>query len=159
MFKIRRIDHIGIAVKDLKKSVETMTNLLGAELICIKDLKMSGNNASAAYMRLGESIIVLDEASQPGGFLEKFIQQRGEGLHHVGVEVDNLDDFIKSLQSKGVRIPAKSLEGDFRTEVLLSPKDALGVVWQVIQWQDGSEQSVEDRVDRIKQFDGVVENS
>ncbi|MBI4595622.1 MAG: VOC family protein [Candidatus Tectomicrobia bacterium] len=158
MFKIRRIDHIGIAVRDLKKAMETMTDLLGAELICIKDLKMSGNNASAAYMKLGESIIVLDEASQPGGFLEKFIQQRGEGLHHVGVEIDDLDDFIESLQKKGVRIPAKSLEGDFRREVLLSPKEALGVVWQVIQWQDGSEKSVQERVDRIRQFDGVVDS-
>lgn len=158
MFKIRRIDHIGIAVRDLKKAMETMTKIFGAELICIKDLTMSGNQAAAAYMKLGESIIVLDEASHPGGFLERFIEQRGEGLHHVGLEVENLDDFVKDLENKGIRIPSRSLEGSFRREVLLSPKENLGVVWQVIEWQAGSDKSVEERLERIRQFDGVVDS-
>jgi hypothetical protein len=93
----------------------------------------------------------------PEGFMAKFIEERGEGLHHLGLEVDDLDEYIQELEKKQVRIPVKSLDGEFRREILLSPKEASGVVWQVIEWKSGSDLNLEERIERLHRYREVDE--
>ena len=57
---------------------------------------------------------MLDGAVEPDGFLSKFIEKRGEGLHHIGLVVDDLDEFVHDLESKGIRIPHRESFGEAR---------------------------------------------
>lgn len=152
MAEIKRVDHIAIAVRNLDHSIPLFEKLFGAKLIVRKRGMMQGHPMAVAYMLMGESIIALDEAVTPDGFIAKFIEKRGEGLHHIGLEVDNLDEYIRDLEAKNVRIPVKSLDGEFRREILLSPREASGVVWQVIEWKSGSGLTLEERIERLHQY-------
>jgi methylmalonyl-CoA epimerase len=149
MAKIRGVDHIAVAVKDVDDAIESFGRVLGAELIAKKEIQLVGSKMCAAYMKLGDTIIVLDQATDPDGFIAKFIERRGEGLHHLGLEVDDLDEFKERLQEKGVRIPHEEEPGGVRREILLSPKDLCGVVCQVIEWGEKGAETPEDRLDRL----------
>jgi methylmalonyl-CoA epimerase len=152
MAAIKRVDHIAIAVRNLDHSIALFENLFGAKLITKKRGTMQGHPMAVAYLQIGENIFALDEAVDPEGFIAKFIEQRGEGLHHLGLEVENLDGYIQELEAKNVRIPVKELDGEFRREILLSPREASGVVWQVIEWKGGADLSLEERIERLHQY-------
>lgn len=152
MAGIRRIDHVAIAVRDLETAIETFEKLLGAKLVAKRTGRMSGALTAVAYLKFGESIIALDAAVEPEGFIAKFIVKRGEGLHHVGLEVDDLDGLVADLEARGVRIPQKALRGKDRREIVLSPRDAHGVTFQVIEWADG-DQPLEKRIERYLRFE------
>jgi methylmalonyl-CoA/ethylmalonyl-CoA epimerase len=149
MAKIRRVDHIAVAVRDLDDAIERFSRILGAELIQKKEMRLSGSRICVAYLKLGDTIIGLDQATEPDGFVAKFIERRGEGLHHLGLEVDDLDAFKGELAQKGVRIPHEEAPGGVRREFLLSPKDLCGVVCQVIEWKHGQAETMEDRINRL----------
>ena len=149
MAKIKRVDHIGIAVRDLDAAMERFERVLGAELIRRQDIQLSGSKMTVAYMKLGETIIGLDLATDPEGFIAKFIEKRGEGMHHLALEVDDIEAFKKDLERKGVRVPHEEEPGGVRKELLLSPKDLCGVVCQVIEWNEGEADTPEKRVDRL----------
>jgi methylmalonyl-CoA epimerase len=152
MANIKRVDHIAIAVRNLDKSIALFETLFGAKLITKKRGEMQGHPMAVAYLQIGENIFALDEAVHPNGFIARFIDQRGEGLHHLGLEVDNLDAYIQELEAKNIRIPVKELDGEFRREILLSPREASGVVWQIIEWKGGSDLSLEERIERLHQY-------
>ena len=158
MATIKRVDHIAIAVRNVDKSVDLIESLFGARIITTKRGTMQGHPMAVAYLQLGENIIALDEAVDPHGFIAKFIEQRGEGLHHLGLEVDDLDEYIRELEAKNIRIPVKDLEGEFRREILLSPREANGVVWQVIEWKGGADSNLEERIQRLHRYREVDES-
>ena len=149
MAKIRRVDHIGIAVRDLDAAMESFERVLGAELIRRQDIQLKGSKMTVAYMKLGETIIGLDLATDPEGFIAQFIEKRGEGMHHLALEVDDIEGFKEDLKRKGVRVPHEEEPGGVRKELLLSPKDLCGVVCQVIEWNEGEAETPEKRVDRL----------
>ncbi|MCX5837343.1 MAG: VOC family protein [Deltaproteobacteria bacterium] len=152
MAKIIRVDHIAVAVRDVEASVVKYQTILGAELVARGEIPMQGNKTNVAYLKLGDNLIVLDGAVDPGGFLSKFIEKRGEGLHHIGLTVDNLDEYVRDLEAKGIRIPHRESFGEGRREILLSPKDLSGVVMQVIEWKEGDYPTFEERIQRLKRF-------
>ena len=152
MAKILGVDHIAIAVRDADKAQPSCQRILGAELSTPGMIVVGGAKADAAYLKLGDAVLVLDGAVDPNGFLRKFVDSRGEGLHHLGVVVDDLDDFVADLESKDVRIPHRETFGDSRREVLLSPKDLAGVVMQVIEWTDKDCPDEASRIARIRRF-------
>lgn len=152
MAKILRIDHLGIAVRDVDAALERYRAILGAELIERVTMTMHDNRLDAAYLRLGDGVVVLDGAVQPDGFLARFIERHGEGLHHLAVVVDDLDAYVQELEAKGVRIPHRESLGPLRREILLSPKDLCGVVVQVIEWKEGDAPTPEARVERLRRF-------
>ncbi len=154
MARILRIDHVAVAVKDLDAGIASYQRILGAELIERAELSIQGSRMLAAYLRVGDGLIVLDGAADPGGFIARFIERRGEGLHHIGVVVDDLDEYVRELEAAGVRIPHQESLGPLRREILLSPKDLCGVVVQVIEWKEGDAPSLEGRVARLRRFLG-----
>ena len=149
MAKIRGVDHIAVAVRDVDSAIESFSRILGAELIRKKEIELVGSKITVAYLKLGNTVIVLDQATDPDGFIAKFIDRRGEGLHHLGLEVDDLDGFKEELQQKGIKIPHEEEPGGVRKEILLSPKDLCGVVCQVIDWKDKEAETDEDRINRL----------
>ena len=152
MAKILRIDHIAVAVKDVDAGIARYQTILGAELVEKVELSIMGNRMSAAYLKVGDGLIVLDGAVEPDGFIAKFIERRGEGLHHLGIVVDDLDGYVEELEAAGVRIAHRESLGPLRREILLSPKDLCGVVVQVIEWKEGDAPTPEERIARLRRF-------
>ena len=85
MARVLRIDHVAVAVKDIDAGIASYQKILGAELIERADLSMHDSRMTAAYLKVGDGLIVLDGAADPSGLIAKFIERRGEGLHHIAV--------------------------------------------------------------------------
>ncbi len=156
MANIKRIDHVAIAVRDADLAAAQYSKLLNAVHIRTETLREKAGMVKVAYMQIGENVLSLVQSLEADGFINQHIDQHGEGLHHLGLEVDNLDAFIQEVEAKGYKIP---LRDDFsnRREVVLRPRDANGVVLQVLQWNGGSDATIEDRIDRIKKLQNQSE--
>ena len=148
MAGIRRIDHVAIAVRDCEQATAQYVKLLGATHIRTEVLLEKAGPVKVAYMQIGENVLSLVQSLEPDGFINQHIEKHGEGLHHMGLEVDDLEAFIQDVESKGYKIPLRD-EFSNRSEVVLRPRDANGVVLQVLQWKGGSDATVEDRIERI----------
>lgn len=148
MAGIKRIDHVAIAVRDCDQATEQYTKLLNAKHVRTEVLREKAGMVKVAYMQIGENILSLVQSLEPDGFINQHIERHGEGLHHLGLEVDDLDGFIAQVEGNGYRIPLRD-EFSNRSEVVLRPRDANGVVLQVLQWKGGSDATVEDRIQRI----------
>lgn len=148
MAGIKRIDHVAIAVKDVEQAIKQYEGLLNARHVRTETLKEKAGMVRVAYMQIGENILSLVQSLEPDGFINKHIEKHGEGMHHMGLEVDNLEEFIAQTEQRGYKIPLRD-EFSNRDEVVLRPRDANGVVLQILQWKGGSDATVEDRIDRI----------
>jgi methylmalonyl-CoA epimerase len=151
MASIKRIDHVAIAVRDADQACAQYVALLNAVHIRTETLIEKAGPVKVAYLRIGENVLSLVQSLEPGGFIDKHIEKHGEGLHHMGLEVDDLDEFVREIEAKGFQIPLRD-EFSNRREVVLRPRDAAGVVLQVLQWKGGSDATVEDRIARILQL-------
>ncbi len=156
MAQIKRIDHLAIAVKDVEAAIKQYETLLGAKHIRTYELQEKAGLVRVAYMQIGENVLTLVQSLEENGFIDKFIEKNGEGMHHLGLEVDNLEQFVKETEEKGFRIPLRD-EFSNRSEVVLRPKDSLGVVLQILQWKEGSDETIEDRIERIAGLENISE--
>ena len=148
MAKVKRIDHLAIAVKDVDSAIKQYETILNARHIRTYELQEKAGLVKIAYMQIGESVLTLVQSMEENGFIDQFIEKRGEGMHHLGLEVDDLEEFIRETEAKGFKIPLRD-EFSNRTEVVLRPKDTLGVVLQILEWKEGSDETIEDRIKRI----------
>jgi methylmalonyl-CoA/ethylmalonyl-CoA epimerase len=125
---MKKIEHIGIAVKKLSVSIPLFEKLLNTP--CYKTEAVETEQVNTAFFKKGESKIELVEAYAPGSVIYKFIEKRGEGLHHIAFEVDNLEEEVKRLINEGFTlISEKPKEGaDNKMVCFLHPKDTSGVL-------------------------------
>jgi methylmalonyl-CoA/ethylmalonyl-CoA epimerase len=156
MAKVKRIDHVAIAVKDGEAATQRYIDLLGARHIRTEILQEKAGPVKVSYLHLGENIITLVQSMEEDGFINQHIAKHGEGMHHMGLEVDNLEEFITETKAKGYKIPLRD-EFSNRSEVVLSPRDSLGVVLQVLEWKGGSDKTVEDRIQRILTLENIAD--
>ena len=154
MANIKRIDHISIAVKDVDAARKQYESLLNAKHIRTYTLKEKVGTIKVAYMQIGENVLSLIQSVEDDGFVNKHIEKFGEGMHHLGLEVDDLEEFIKETEAKGFKIPLRD-EFSNRSEIVLRPKDSLGVVLQILEWKAGSDATVEDRIKRIVELENI----
>jgi len=151
MAGIRRIDHVAIAVRDADQATEQFVKLLNAVHIRTEVLREKAGLVKVSYLQIGENVLSLAQSLEADGFLNRHIEKHGEGLHHMGLEVDDLEAFVADVEAKGFKIPLRD-EFSNRSEVVLRPRDAAGVVLQIVQWQGGADVSVEDRIERIRRL-------
>ena len=151
MASIKRIDHVAIAVRDADQATRQYVNLLNAVHIRTEILREKAGPVKVSYLQIGENVLSLVQSMETDGFINQHISKHGEGLHHLGLEVDDLSEFINEVESKGFKIPLRD-EFTNRSEVVLRPRDAAGVVLQILEWKGGSDASVEDRIERIRQL-------
>ena len=151
MASIKRIDHVAIAVRDADQATRQYVNLLNAVHIRTEILREKAGSVKVSYLQIGENVLSLVQSMETDGFINQHISKHGEGLHHMGLEVDDLSEFINEVESKGFKIPLRD-EFTNRSEVVLRPRDAAGVVLQILEWKGGSDASVEDRIERIRQL-------
>ena len=110
---IKKINHIGIAVNSIEEAVKLYTDVLGLKL---KDVEVvADQKVKTAIIPVGESKIELLESTDPDGVIAKYIERRGEGIHHLALEVSNLQDCLDTLTKQGVALidqkPRNGVEG------------------------------------------------
>jgi methylmalonyl-CoA/ethylmalonyl-CoA epimerase len=97
---ISKIDHIGIAVKNLDEALKLYTDVLGLKVEAMETLE--DQKVNTAIIKIGESKIELLESTSPQGTIAVFIEKKGEGIHHLALTVDNIDEALKDLKEKNV---------------------------------------------------------
>lgn len=126
--KATHIEHIGIAVSDLGKAIRYYEEILG--LVCYAIEEVKDQKVRTAFFRIGETKIELLESTDPEGPLGRFIEKRGEGIHHIAFATDNVTEALMEAENKGVQLidkqPRKGAEGLMIG--FLHPKSTFGVL-------------------------------
>lgn len=132
MMGLKKIEHLGIAVKDLEKSNALFESLLGVSPY--KSETVETENVETSFFHIGESKVEL-LADTGDGVINKFIAKRGEGIHHVAFVVDNIMEEIKRLKSEGFQfINEEPKDGaDNKLIVFLHPKSTNGMLIELCQ--------------------------
>lgn len=130
---MEKIEHIGIAVNDLEKSILTYTSILQTE--CYKREIVPSEFVETAFFKVGESKIELLQAIDGKGPIAKFIEKRGEGIHHIAYEVTDIVAEMKRLKNEGYRLlnDEPKLGADEKWVCFVHPKDASGVLTELVQ--------------------------
>lgn len=128
-----KIEHIGIAVKNITEANKVYKSLLGYEHYKAESVEREG--VTTSFFKCGESKIELLEATNPNSPIAKFIEKKGEGIHHIAFSVSNIKDEIKRLKSEGFTVineePKKG--ADNKLVVFLHPKSTNGVLIELCQ--------------------------
>jgi methylmalonyl-CoA/ethylmalonyl-CoA epimerase len=131
--KINHIEHIGIAVKDLKAAIKHYEEVLGMECYSIEEVK--DQKVKTAFFQVGQTKIELLESTSPDSPVAKFIEMRGEGVHHIAFAVNNIEHQLEEAASKGIQlidaVPRKGAEG--LDIAFLHPKSTLGVLTELCE--------------------------
>ena len=99
---ITKINHIGIAVNSIDAALKLYTDVLGLQ---VKDIEVvEDQKAKTAIIPVGESKIELIESTDPEGTISKFIERKGEGLHHLAFEVSDIQDALGVVANKGITL-------------------------------------------------------
>ncbi len=131
--KTTHIEHIGIAVKNLEEAINYYEEVLG--LTCYEIEEVKDQKVKTAFFKVGDTKLELLESTDPEGPIGRFIEKKGEGIHHLAFAVDNIDEALPEVESKGIRLidkaPRKGAEGlDIG---FLHPKSTFGVLTEFCQ--------------------------
>ncbi len=102
MFKMLKVDHIGIAVKDLDAARKFYTDVLG--MTAQGEEVVEQQKVKVCFIPSGDSEVELLESTSPDGPIAKFIEKNGEGIQHIALRVDNIENALKALKEKGIRL-------------------------------------------------------
>jgi methylmalonyl-CoA/ethylmalonyl-CoA epimerase len=130
---IKKIEHIGIAVKNLNNSNELFKKLFGKDHYKVESVESEG--VSTSFFQLGETKIELLEATNPESAIAKFIDKKGEGIHHIAYEVDDINMEMERLKKEGFEILNKEPKhgADNKLIFFLHPKSTNGVLVELCQ--------------------------
>ena len=136
--KISKIEHIGIAIKDIEQGVSFYRDVLGLATEPITRDEATG--AAMAFVNIGESALELmspledPPTGSTGDIMRKFITNKGEGIHHMAVAVDDIEAALKELEQKGVtlidKVPRPGAHGKV---AFVHPKSAYGILLELCQ--------------------------
>ena len=123
-----QVEHIGIAVKNLAASVSLFEKLLNTH--CYKIERVESENVNTAFFQTGQTKIELLESLQPDGIIAKYVERRGEGIHHIAFEVENIESEMIRLAREGfVLLNQEPKEGaDNKLVCFLHPKTTNGIL-------------------------------
>ena len=137
--KTTHVEHIGIAVKDLKQSIRFYEEVLG--LKCYNIEEVEEQKVRTAFFMAGQTKIELLESTSEDGPVARFLEKRGEGVHHIAFAVENIEDALEHAAGKGVRVidtkPRKGAEG--LDIAFLHPGSTFGVLTELCRKTDLSE--------------------
>lgn len=131
--KPTHIEHVGIAVKDLETSIKYYETVLGLE--CYKIEEVADQKVKTAFFMIGQTKIELLESTDPEGPVGKFIEKRGEGVHHIAFAVNGLETALADAEALGVQLidktPRKGADG--LSIAFLHPKSTGGVLTELCE--------------------------
>lgn len=129
------IDHIGIAVRDLDKAIATYEKILNKKLS--KTERVESEKVETAFFEAGESKVELLGPTTPDSVIQKFVDKKGEGMHHVAFEVDDIHSEMKRLKDEGFTLLNEQPKqgADNKLVAFLHPKGNHGVLVELCQSQ------------------------
>ncbi len=129
--EVKYIEHIGIAVKNLKESIKFYEEVLGLKCYSIEEVK--DQKVKTAFFKIGESKIELLESTEAGGPIGRFIEKKGEGIHHIAYAVKDINKSLTEAEEKNIVLidkrPRKGAEG--LDIAFLHPKSTFGVLTEL----------------------------
>jgi methylmalonyl-CoA/ethylmalonyl-CoA epimerase len=128
---ISHIEHIGIAVKNLEEAKKYYEDVLGLKCYAVEEVE--DQKVKTAFFMVGQTKIELLESTDPEGPIGKFIEKKGEGIHHIAFAVDNVDNALAEVEQKGVQlIDKKGRKGAEGLNIgFLHPKSTGGVLTEL----------------------------
>ena len=129
--KVTKLDHIGIAVKDMEKALAFYRDTLG--IASVGKETIEEQKVKVAFLPLGDSELELLESTAPDGPVAKFIEKRGEGIQHIALRVENIEEALDTLKEKGVQlIDQKPRYGAGNAKIaFLHPKATGGILLEI----------------------------
>jgi len=129
---IKKVDHIAIAVKNLDEGLKTFEALLGIKAAHVKEVP--DQKIRAAMINVGNVEIELIQPTAPDTGVAKFLESRGEGVHHICLEVDDVDKELQEMAAKGIELIDKKWRMGLAGKIgFLHPKSAKGVLIELAQ--------------------------
>ena len=130
---MRKIEHIGIAVKDMQAATKIYSSLLG--YAHYKTEQVASEGVNTAFFTCGDSKIELLEATSNESAIAKFIAKKGEGVHHIAFAVDDIKKEVSRLEKEGFEVlnPEPKIGADNKWVVFLLPKSSNGVLVELCQ--------------------------
>jgi len=131
--KVLKIDHLGIAVKSINEGKKFWGDLLG---LWLEDSEaMAEEKLITTFFPIGESEIELLETTDPEGPIGRYLKNRGEGIHHIALRVENIEEALKELKEKGIRlVDEKPRKGAGGAKIaFLHPKSTNGVLVELCE--------------------------
>ena len=133
---MNKIEHIGIAVKDLKVSIPLFEKLLNTS--CYKEETVDGEKVNTAFFKVGESKVELLESITEDGVIAKFIEKKGEGFHHIAYDVTDILKEVERMKQEGFvflnEVPKKG--ADNKLVCFLHPKSTSGILVELCQTEE-----------------------
>ncbi len=128
---IRKIAHIGVAVKNVEEVEKLYSEILG---LPITGREVSPDN-KVSFIPLGDTAIELLQSVKPDGAIARHIEKRGEGIHHIAFQVDNIDKALEEMKAKGISlIDQKPRSGAHNSRIaFLHPKNTYGVLVELVE--------------------------
>lgn len=133
---IKKVDHIGIAVRSIDEARKLYEDVLGLKVAHIEIVEEQ--KTKLAFIPTGDSEIELLESTDPDGPVAKFIAAKGEGIQHIAFRVDNIEEALASLKAAGVRmIDEKPRKGGGGAKIaFLHPKETFGTLIEICERKD-----------------------
>jgi methylmalonyl-CoA/ethylmalonyl-CoA epimerase len=128
---IKKIAHIGVAVKNIEETEKFYEEVLSLK---IQDREHLGE-IKASFIPVGDTAIELLQSTTPEGVISKFIEKRGEGIHHIAYQVENIDQALADLKAKGIPlIDQQARRGAHHSRVaFLNPKGTYGILIELVE--------------------------
>lgn len=135
--KPHKIDHIGIAVKSIENTLPFYVNQLHLELEGIEEVE--SEQVKVAFLRIGESRIELLEPTSEQSPIYKFIEKRGEGIHHIALGVNDIEKRLEELKTNGISLINEQPKiGAGQAKIaFIHPKSATGVLYELCEKEKG----------------------
>lgn len=128
---ITHIEHIGIAVNSLEEAIPYYENMLGLKCYAVEEV--ADQKVKTAFFMVGQTKIELLESTSADGPIEKFLEKKGQGVHHLAFAVDNVHKSLNELENKGVRLIDKTARkgAEGLSIGFLHPKSTMGVLTEI----------------------------
>src|SRR5574344_913932 len=129
--ELTHIEHLGIAVKSLDEAIPYYEKMLGLKCYSVQEVK--DQKVKTAFFKIGQTKLELLESTDPEGTIAKFIEKRGEGVHHIAFATNGVQNALNELASKGVQLidkaPRKGADG--LNIGVLHPESTIGVLTEL----------------------------
>ncbi|MEW6666458.1 MAG: VOC family protein [Thermodesulfobacteriota bacterium] len=127
---IKRFNHVGIAVKDLKKAIAFFEEIYGAKVL--RRDRYEEQLFETALVGVGDMRLELIAGLSPESLIARFIKDRGEGIHHMSLEVDQFDQVIQDFKARGLKIVGETEKEGFKA-AFIHPLKNLGILTEIIE--------------------------
>ena len=144
--KVKKIDHLGVAVRDKDAAARFLEDVLGARKLLDEKWVYRGQEFTWTYFDVGEQgRIELVTSPDPDSFINRFIDKHGEGFHHITIQVEDFDEAVSSLAASGIEVLDASTSDPHWKEAFISPRDAFGMLIQVVECDESYWTEMEER--------------